>query len=150
MSLKTAIFVIAGLMVLGFGLLNRSRRTVPAPPPEQTQPVSTRRVVKPRLPAPRMSVTAAPAPGVLPNELEQTNAFARLLNNDGKPPKLSRAQVEAYVAENRRSAESLLAAFRLTHDRALLQEAAEKYPNDPRVHYAGWFSAYRSESSSPE
>ena len=79
-----------------------------------------------------------------------TNAFARLLNNDGKPPELSHAQVEPYVAENRRSAESLLAAFRLTHDRALLQEAAEKYPNDPRVHFAGWFSACRVENSSPE
>lgn len=107
-------------------------------------------VLNPRLPAPRMPVTAAPAPEVQPSELEQTNAFARLLNNDGNPPELSPAQVEAYVAENRRSAESLLAAFRLTHDRALLQEAAEKYPDDPRVHYAGWFSAYRNENSSPE
>ncbi|MCX6902388.1 MAG: hypothetical protein NTW03_02675 [Verrucomicrobia bacterium] len=73
-----------------------------------------------------------------------------MLNNDGKPPELSRAQVESYLAQNRRSAESLLAAFRLTHDRALLQEAAEKYPNDPRVHYAGWSSACRDSNSSPE
>lgn len=49
MNLKTAIVVTAGLMVLGLGLLNRSRRTVPAQSPEPTQPVWTRRVVKPRL-----------------------------------------------------------------------------------------------------
>jgi hypothetical protein len=63
---------------------------------------------------------------------------------------MSRAQIESYLEQNRRSAESLLAAFRLTRDRALLQEAAEKYRNDPRVHYAGWFSACRDDNSSPE
>jgi hypothetical protein len=72
------------------------------------------------------------------------------MDNEGRPPGMSRAQIESYLEQNRRSAESLLAAFRLTRDRALLQEAAEKYPNDPRVHYAGWISAYRDDNSSPE
>jgi hypothetical protein len=72
------------------------------------------------------------------------------MDNEGTTPGMSRVQIESYLEQNRRSAESLLAAFRLTRDRALLQEAAEKYPNDPRVHYAGWISAYRDDNSSPE
>jgi hypothetical protein len=149
MNAKTAIVFVVGLVVLGLAILHRPSQTAPEQQPEEVV-MSSGQGRKPRLPAPQMPVTATPAPEVQPSELEQTNAFARLLNNDGKPPELSRAQVEAYVAENRRSAESLLAAFRLTHDRALLQEAAEKYPNEPKVHYAGWFSAYRNENSSPE
>lgn len=149
MKTKNILVLVAGLVVLGFAILHRPSQTAPQQQPEEVVMYS-RQGHKPRLPAPRMPVTAAPAPQVLPIELEQSNAFARLLNNDGNPPDLNPAQVEAYVAENRRSAESLLAAFRLTHDRAWLQEAAGKYPNDPRVHYAGWFRACRDENSSSE
>ena len=128
MNRRTAIFVIAGLMVLGLGLLNRSRRTVPAPPPEQTQAVSTRPVVKPRLPAPQ---TAATAPAAEPSldDSRPTNLIARLLSGDASF-KLSSQQVEPYLQANRRSAESLLAAFRTTEDPAFLREAMEKYPNE--------------------
>ena len=149
MNAGTAIVLVAGLLVVGLAILHRPSQTAPEQQPEEVV-MSSRQGRKPRLPAPRLPVTAAAAPEVLPSELEQTNAFARLLNNDGKPPDLSHAQVESYVADNRRSAGSLLTAFRLSHDRAWLKEAAEKYPNDPRVHYAGWFSAYRDENSSPE
>jgi hypothetical protein len=149
MNAKTASVFVVGWVVLGLAILHRPSQTAPQQQPEDVV-MSSRHGRKPRLPAPQMPVTAAPAPEVLPSELEQTNAFARLLNNDGKPSELSGAQVELYVAENRRSAESLLAAFRLTHDRAWLQEAAEKYPNDPRVHYAGWFSSRHDSNSSPE
>ena len=149
MNAGTAIVLVAGLLVVGLAILHRPSQTAPEQQPEEVV-MSSGQGRKPRLPAPQMPVTAAPAPEVLPNELEHTNAFARLLDNDGKPPELSHAQVEAYVAENRRSAESLLTAFRLTHDRAWLQEAAEKYPHDPRVHYARWSSACRDSNSSPE
>lgn len=47
-------------------------------------------------------------------------------------------QVEPYLDANHRNAESLLAAYQLTHERALLDEAIAKYPNDPRVAYAAW------------
>lgn len=105
---------------------------------------------RPRLPAPPMRAVVAADLDPQPDVQEVTNAFARLMDNEGRPPELSRAQIASYLEQNRRSAESLLAAFWLTRDRALLQEAAEKYPNDPRVHYAGWFSAYRDDNSSPE
>jgi hypothetical protein len=97
-----------------------------------------------------MPALAATQPDLPSAAQEPTNVFARLMDNEGRPPAVSRAQIESYLEQNRRSAESLLAAFRLTGDRALLQEAAEKYPNDPRVHYAGWFSVVRDDDSSPE
>ena len=139
--------VVAGLVVAGWVLHHRADRAMPTPP--EMEPVSARGVLKPRLPAPRMSTRAAPLETPTENP-RPTNAFARLLNNDGNPPELSRAQVESYLAMNRRSAESLLTAFRLTGDRALLQEASEKYPNDARVNYAAWSAAHLDDASSPE
>lgn len=133
---------------LGLGLLNRSRRTVPAPPPEQTQPVSTRRVVKPHLPAPRMAATAPAAEPSLDNS-RPANLIARLLNGDDSF-KLSSQQVETCLQANRRSAESLLAAFRTTENPVFLREAMEKYPNDPRVNFAACFAAMQLPELPPE
>ncbi|MDB6026107.1 MAG: hypothetical protein JWM68_2330 [Verrucomicrobiales bacterium] len=50
--------------------------------------------------------------------------------------KLSGEQVATYLLKYKRSAESLLSAFDETHDKAMLKEAAEKFPNDPRVQLA--------------
>jgi tetratricopeptide (TPR) repeat protein len=49
------------------------------------------------------------------------------------PPKLTASQLEGYLKAHGRDAASLLAAFRVTHDPALLAEAMQKYPNDPHV-----------------
>ena len=147
MNRKAAILVIAGVIILGLAILSRSRQTVVALTPEQADPPAPRCQFKPRLPAPRMPVVTATQADLQPAVQEPTNAFARLINSEGRPPEMSRDQVESYLDQNRRSAESLLAAFRLTKDRDLLREAAEKRPNDPRFHYAGWFSAYRDGDS---
>jgi hypothetical protein len=48
-------------------------------------------------------------------------------------PKLTAAQVEAYLKANRTNAASLLAAYRTGGDPTVLKEAMEKYPNDPQV-----------------
>jgi hypothetical protein len=96
-----------------------------------------------------MPVVAASLPEAQPIGREPTNAFTQMVSN-GKDAKLSLAQLEAYLAENRRSAESLVTAFRLTDDRALLLEAAEKFPRDPRVNFAGWFATLRNRDASPE
>ena len=52
---------------------------------------------------------------------------------------------ERKIAANRRNAESLLVAARLTGDQSLLHEAMEKFPNDPRVDFDAWLG-----SASPE
>jgi hypothetical protein len=128
---------------------SRSRRLEKAPAPQETEPVSARSTTKPRLPAPRMIAKAGPVEASVEN-VPRTNAFARLFNEDGELPKLSHEQLESYLTQNRRGAGSLVAAFRLAEDRSLLQEAAEKHPEDPQVNFAGWTTAQMKKDSSPE
>ncbi len=92
---------------------------------------------KPRLPAPPMPVRAPSAEAAL-DTAPATNLLAQLL--DGGAPKLGLQQVEAYLEQNHRNAESLLAAFRTTGDPRLLREALKNHPNDPRVHFAAYFA----------
>jgi hypothetical protein len=61
-----------------------------------------------------------------------TNLLTRLARGE-EILRLRPEQLEAYLAGNHRGVESLLGAYRTTHDKGLLQEAMEKYPNDPRV-----------------
>ena len=105
-------------------------------------------VLRPRLPAPQMAVTA-PAVGPSMDHSVSTNLLAQLLAGD-ESYKLTPQQLEPYLEENRRSAESLLAAFRTTEDQAFLREAVEKYPKDPRVSFAAYFAARNQPDSSPE
>jgi hypothetical protein len=88
----------------------------------------------PRLPAPPMVIatqTNPPPTATLAQEdLQFTNLYSRFTN---EAPKLTAAQVEAYLKANRTNSSSLLAAYRTSGDKALLKEAMEKYPNDPQV-----------------
>ncbi|MGA3285499.1 MAG: sigma-70 family RNA polymerase sigma factor [Verrucomicrobiota bacterium] len=96
----------------------------------------------PRLPAPPLPVAIQPkAP--LTEDLQFTNIYDRFKD---KAPKLTAAQVEAFLKANRTNATSLLAAYRTSGDPALLKEAMEKYPNDPQVA----FEAVLDKDLSPE
>lgn len=53
----------------------------------------------------------------------------------GLPP-LTAQQIETYVVANKRDAESLLAAYRVSTNVAYLTEAARAFPEDPDVQYA--------------
>jgi len=88
-------------------------------------------LIAPHLPAPRMQVPTAPI-----GDLRSTNLYARLKD---KSPKLTAEQAEAYLKANGRSAASLLAAFRTSGDPAMLEEAMQKYPNDPQVAFEAAF-----------
>ena len=88
----------------------------------------------PRLPAPPVQVTASTTAPV--EDLQPTKLYARFKD---KAPKLTAEQVEAYLKANGRKALSLLAAYRTSGDPALLQEAMEKYPNDPQVAFEAAF-----------
>jgi len=95
-----------------------------------------------RLPAPHIQITSQP--NVSPMEdLPSTNLYDRFKD---QAPKLTAAQVEAYVKANRTNAASLLAAYRTSGDPALLKEAMEKFPNDPQVA----FEAVLDKDLSPE
>lgn len=58
--------------------------------------------------------------------------MVKLVEN-GEIPKLPREQIDIYLQARHRSAGSLLAAYRMSKDEALLREAMEKFPNDPEV-----------------
>jgi hypothetical protein len=97
----------------------------------------------------RQSVSPLPA-AIAPAETNSdnsagTNLFARLLNGES-PPNLTLAQVEGYLRDNHRNVESLLGAYHATMDKSLLEEAKEKFPNDPRV----TFAAATQPDTSPE
>ena len=64
-----------------------------------------------------------------------TNFIARIIEGED-PPELTAGQAESYLEQSRRSAASLLAAFRATGDEKLLEEALQKFPNDPQVNFA--------------
>ena len=93
-----------------------------------------------RLPAPPMQVTAQPPTPL--EELRSTNLYSRI--KDGV--QLTGKQVESYLKAHGRNAASLLAAYRTTGDRALLEEAMQKYPYDPQVA----LEAASREGASPE
>jgi hypothetical protein len=155
MKAKFIIPLAVVVAVVGLAIYIRPNRAPLAPPLEQTSSLSTNRVVRPRLPAPRMPVTAPSVESTTDdwrstnliaqsqaNAQQSSNLIARLLK--GESPKLTREQIESYLAGNRRSADSLLAAFRTTRDRTFLQEAMEKFPNDPRVDFDAIFQGQTS------
>src|SRR5690349_1967437 len=109
-----------GLAVIGLMTFNRPGPSNATPPP--SQPAVAEQKARLRLPAPR--ITSTPTVNESPDELRPTNLYTRLVNGD--VPKLSAEQIETYLTQNKRNAESLLAAFRASSDPAFLKEAEEK------------------------
>ena len=60
----------------------------------------------------------------------------RLLRGDGLRGKISRDVIHAFLTERGRSAASLLVAWQESGNRELLDEAAARFPDDPRVQIA--------------
>ena len=69
-----------------------------------------------------------------------TSLITRLTRDGIAPPSPALDQVEPYLRANRRSADSLLAAFCITGDQTLLREALERYPKDPKVCFKGYLT----------
>jgi hypothetical protein len=67
-----------------------------------------------------------------------TNRISRWLNGKSLPH-LDLAQAEAYVRQQQRRPEALLAAFQASTDHSFLREAMAKFPRDRRVAMAGAF-----------
>ena len=139
MRAKVFIAGCALLVIVGVAVYHHSQRAVPAKPSEQASAANPPR---PRLPAPRMPVT----PPAAEPAAESTNLLGRLLNGGSRP---SAEQLAAYLQKHHRSAESLLAAFHATGDPALLREAMEKHPDDPRVAFTAYYRAEPYDSKNP-
>jgi len=88
-----------------------------------------------RTPAPLLNASANG--GATPGAESPGHLRQRLMDN---PLKVTPTQLEGYLTTHHRDAASLLAAFRVTHDSALLSEAMQKYPNDPQVDFEAAFN----------
>jgi tetratricopeptide (TPR) repeat protein len=84
----------------------------------------------PRRPAPHLARTDSSTNEVA-EDLRPTNILERV--KSGNLPKLTLEQVQGYLRDNHRNADSLIGAFDCTQDRSLLDEAKQKFPNDPHV-----------------
>jgi RNA polymerase sigma factor (sigma-70 family) len=89
------------------------------------------------LPAPAMKAAAGNS-AASAEEAQSREMIARLIKGE-KGPQLTSEQIENYLKQNRRSAASLVTAFRATGDEAFLREALGKYPADPQVNFAAVF-----------
>ena len=72
------------------------------------------------------------------------NIRARLIADPLKP---TASQLDDYLTKNHRDASSLLAAFRVSKDPALLAEAMKNFPNDPHVDFE---AAFKSDATPEE
>ena len=87
----------------------------------------------PRTPAPRVAPPGSSSEPPASVPLKPEGPLARLFANPNQAFRLQADQLQAYLAINKRNAESLLAASRLTGEMAFLQEAARNFPADPAV-----------------
>ena len=126
---KTAATILA-LVAVGAIVTPLALRQRPTPKPEPTVPSpGPRRVAVAQEEAAAQGTviqSPAPTPRTSPPLLARVAAL----------PPLTPAQIEAYVAQNRSNAESLLAAYRIGTNLAYLTEAATRFPGDVDVQYA--------------
>lgn len=136
---RTVIAALAiAALVVGFLIFVRQKPdtgNISAQPEEQSIEVARR----PSRVEHNDTSTFLPAEPVVETPAQTTNWLARL--RAGEQPYLTAEQADAYVTANKRSAESLLTAFRGTKDKAYLREALEKFPDDSKVNFVGYFDA---------
>ena len=120
MSGKILIALFVVVLLLGWLALPRPEQIPVATQSNQPLPSETR--PKPRSLVREVRTRALP-PEPEPESAPATNFIASLMA--GEAPRLTPAQIETYLEENHRSAESLLAAFRVSGEKKLLQITAQ-------------------------
>jgi hypothetical protein len=119
-------------LCLHFGTRNDAE---PSPAPAPLESVGPLENGEPPSPSPSPPVGEAPPAPLPPVEVRppQKTVFQRIADNDTNVFTLSPEQVRAFLARNKTNADSLLAAFNVTHDQDLLREAARRYPSNASV-----------------
>ena len=117
LSLRAALTVLifVGVAVLNFLKLNAPETTKVAPTFAKTENYS------------------ASYKSFVPKAVKPQSDSDDAESGEKEAPKLSREQVEAWLAKHNRNAVSLLAAFRSSGDTNYLNEAVTNFPNDPHV-----------------
>lgn len=126
MNPKLVVALLLGLLLLG-ALLSRSQK----PGKDAT---SAETVARPKLPAPALK--AQPAASTEP--VVQESRIKKMMKGEALP-EVTLRDLDIYLEQNHRNAESLIAALHITGNKELLREAAERFPDDPRVAWESWF-----------
>jgi hypothetical protein len=129
MKLGVSLTILVALFIAVFLFINRT-------PPAASPTVST--PGKPQVALPDMPAHFTGSHQSQPDSPASANHFREHLL-DGNFPKLTAAQVEPYLQANHRNAESLIAAFMTSGDRAYVREAMQQFPNDPKVAYSALY-----------
>ena len=145
-----ALVVLSGLVLLTLGFREWNRRT------RELTTASVQLESPTEATAPPTPVGAPASPPVL--TAPPSAPLQPLLTRVAALPPLTPAQIESYVEQNKRTAESLLAAYRMGANLNYLTEAATRFPTDPDVQYAviaarafpeqqrQWIDAYKASS----
>jgi hypothetical protein len=138
--MKNIYKIIGGLVVLGLFIILWPRE--PQNPPVPLKPLKNAlKAATPRIPARLPALRPRGEPGKPPEgqfEIQPSvkSDLARVLSGDVKLPALDPAVVERYLERHKRSAQSLLGAYRTTQNLEFLKEAAARYPDDPMIQMA--------------
>ncbi len=138
LSRPSLALVVAGVIALAAGAAALSwfyLGGTPPPPltmapakPAKAVPAPTKQSLKPAVEAPHLAEEPLPTD-------PRANALLSKLSQNGKNTKLTPDQLQTYLMENRRNAESLLVASRVSGDLNLLREAVKNNASDPRVQF---------------
>jgi hypothetical protein len=141
---KLIIAALAGLALLLVVSHNYSKRAEQSAP-DPVAPLMSEPARKLRLPAP---VFRSPVPAHEPIEhaARPVNWLGALLEGQW-PARPKPEQVEVYLESNRRSAESLLAAYHATGDNTYLEEARQRHADHPHVAFTAFFKSNSPEES---
>lgn len=136
MNRRVQLVLVFALLVVAAALTAWILGGSKAQPVAATKPASAstspkRAINQPALPAPKFA--PSPSTPAAEEKPEPHPLLGRLLEEGGAD--LTPEQVKSYLARNQRNAESLITASRLTKDLALLREAIERFPNDPRAQF---------------
>jgi len=120
------------MLPLGWMAFRHSVQPVSTPP----DPTAKWAAIAPVARTPTLAAHTDVPPSIAEGR-QRTSFLSSLVKGEQLPVTLD--QLVPYLQVNHRDAESLLAAYQAPHERALLDEAIAKYPNDARVAYTAWF-----------
>ena len=135
---------VAAAFLIGFHLKTRDNA---GPALATTQPEPVVRVEGGDRSATQRPVHGAPLMSPAPVEARsaEKTVLQRIASNDTNVFKLSPERIQAFLARNQTNADSLLAAFNITHDQEYLREAARRFPSNACV-----LMSLLNKSASPE
>lgn len=131
---KQSIVILGAVLVAVLVGLRVKNRPTEAAPPTGEPPIPAAADPSPRVTVPLSPSGLVVAPSSPANALPPgKNFFHRVNQGDAGLFKLAPEQIQAHLERNRTNAESLLAAFNATSDKALLREAASRFPSNALV-----------------